>query len=124
MRYKPHTQRAVLARPAAMAQAAALREDTPLDEEERRRADAALEALPRELRNGAFGGDERAFADLLARCVRGEPPLRCAAALLDVLQWRAAVGADTVRAGPYVRCRGIWAAARQPLRILWPIAGS
>ena len=90
-----------------MAQAA-LREDTPLDEEERRRAAAALEELPRELLSAAFCGDQRALADLVARCVRGEPPQRCAAALHDVLKWRAAVGADTVRgaARPQVRAYG------------------
>ena len=66
-----------------------LREDTPLDAAEAARAAAALAELPPDLRaGGAFGGQQSALDDLVARCVRGDASEHAPATLRKVLQWR------------------------------------
>ena len=91
-------------------------EDRPLSAVEAALAATALAALPAELRESAFRGgsagarspldaaasddaSEAELSDLVARCVRGERPApRALFVLRSTLQWRADVGADTVRA--------------------------
>jgi hypothetical protein len=87
-------------------------EDRPLSAAEATLAATALAALPAELRESAFRGgsagarspidadaSEAELSDLVARCVRGERPApRALFVLRSTLQWRADVGADTVRA--------------------------
>ena len=73
-------------------------EDRPLSDAEQECAAAALAAVPQELVAGAFGGDRELLAQLLARCVRGEKQ-NAAKSLLNTLQWRKDMDADTVRRG-------------------------
>jgi hypothetical protein len=74
-----------------------LEEDRPLSGAEQAVARSALDSLPAALRASAFAGAGEELAECVARCVRGEGSARAAACLRATLQWRAAVGADTVR---------------------------
>ena len=116
-RYRASLRAPLRARRRSVAEAMLLcDEDRLLSAVEAALAVAALAALPAELRESAFRGgsagarspldaaasddaSEAELSDLVARCVRGERPApRALFVLRSTLQWRADVGADTVRA--------------------------